>query len=86
MFTVKLFRGPKNSTDVASSQVMTADVVRVDHDLIAGSGKHIILDPGQQNEYHVYVYHPDEPQCAADDWNWAVIENAAGKTTEVVRP
>lgn len=89
MFTVKLYRG--NSSDAQdprvpiAMQILEARTVEVQLGVELGS-KHIIINPGQQDEHHEYVKGESARTGAPDDWNWAVIENAAGKTTEVIRP
>lgn len=85
MFTVKLFRGtspdPQDPRAPSATMLMEARTIEVRP---AVAGRHIVINPGQQDEHHAYVLKPDD--ATPEDWSLAVIENAAGKTTEVVRP
>lgn len=80
MFTVKLMTGPNNET-IDVFEAHTIRVQRRKH-IDAPNDTAIVLDAGKPTEFWYYV--TSEPSDG--HYRMAVIENAAGKTTEVVHP
>lgn len=80
MFTVKLFRGLNNEL----IDVFEAHSVRIQkrNHIDQMPDVAIILDSGRPSEFWHYV--TNEP----NDWHYrmGVVENMAGKTTEVIHP
>lgn len=77
MFTVKLMKGESNSV----IKIVEAREVEIRMHSVGGSNQDtqhgIIVTPFIGEQVWYYVGNPD--------WEMAVIENAAGKTTEIVR-
>jgi hypothetical protein len=79
MFTVKLMRGINNS----NIKIIEAREVEIRMGAcggtVAGVQHAVIVKPGPDGTDDFWHY------VGGPDWDMAVIENAAGKTTEIVR-
>lgn len=88
MFTVKLFRGgsPHPTSPAEPRAIMIVQVDKIEILSTDRGTKHLIFNPGADNEWHEYVSSAATDDGARAEWNWAVIENAAGKTTQIIQP
>jgi hypothetical protein len=83
MFTVKLMRG-ENNAEIHVLEAMDVRIQRSQGADINSAGSAVIVNPGR-GDFEQWFYVGNNGNDPTQ-YRLAVIENAAGKTTEVVRP
>jgi hypothetical protein len=86
MFTIKLYSSDPNNASPYRQRILTADSFTVLRDPADGAAEITLHNASGDVRYDVRSVDPDKPREPGwpDVYQKAIIENAAGKTTEII--